>query len=78
MILPVERPRHCRVRFAAPNGEVFTKMFSNMSARVWQHEYAHIQGRPFWDGISKLKFDIGVRKAKKKGFNYTGLSYKGI
>jgi peptide deformylase len=30
----------------------------------------HINGLTFFDGISKLKKDIALRKAKKLGFKY--------
>lgn len=78
LIITISRPRHIKVRFSAPDGETYTKTFANLSARIFQHEFSHLEGKPFWDGISKAKFDIAVRKAKKRGMNYSNLTFKGI
>jgi peptide deformylase len=77
LIFHISRPRHIRMRFQAPNGETFTKTFTDMTARIVQHEMCHLEGKPFWTGLSKLKFDRDVRKAYKRGFDYRGLTYKG-
>ena len=68
LIVPIERPRHVRLRFQTPNGETLTKQFTDISARVVQHEIQHLLGLPFWSGISREKFDIALRKCYKKGF----------
>ena len=78
LVIAVNRPRHIRMRFQAPNGETFTKTFSDMTARAVQHEMQHLKGKPFWEGVSKLKFDRAIKKAKKRGYDYSHLTYKGI
>ena len=78
LIIKIERPRHVRMRFTGPNGEVFTRTFANMTSRCVFHEMCHLEGRPFWDGISKTKFNIAKRKAKKYNKDYSNLTYKGI
>lgn len=65
------RPRHIRVRFTAPNGEVFTRQFTGLTARIIQILMDHLEGVPPWSDISALKFDISLRKAKKLGFDYS-------
>ena len=70
------RPKHIRIRFATPSSEVFTMPFTGMTARVIQQQMDHINGIAFWDGISKLRFDMAVKKAQKLGFNYSNLHYK--
>lgn len=67
-----------RVRFMGPNGETFTKVFKGLSARVIQHEMDHLQGLPWWGGISKIKFDIAKRKAHTRGWDYKSLTFKGV
>lgn len=67
----IERPRHVRVRFQTPNGDTLTKKFTGMTARIFQHEMTHLEGKVFTEGMSKLKLEILIKKAKKKGFNYT-------
>jgi peptide deformylase len=78
LVIPIERSREVRLRFNGPNGEVFTRVFKNLTARVIQHEMDHLQGKPFWHSISKLKFDMALRKAYKKGIDFSNLTYKGL
>ncbi len=78
LVLPIERPRDVRIRFQSPSGETFTKLFKNLSARTVQQMMGYINGQIFWNSISKLKFDIGVRKAYKQGIDFTQLTYKGL
>ena len=40
----VKRPKKIKVRFTHPNGETETKVFDGMSARVFQHEFDHLEG----------------------------------
>ena len=71
------RPRDCRLRFKAPNGETYTKQFTGMTSRIVQHEIDHLNNVPMWNHISRLKFDMAVKKASKKGFDYSDLPYRG-
>lgn len=73
LLVPIVRPRHVRVRFNAPNGEVFTKTFTDMTARIFQHEYNHIEGKHFFDGVSRLTLERAIKKAKKLGSDYNGM-----
>lgn len=61
----VTRARHIRARFQMPNGEVTTKQFTGMTARVFQHEYDHLHGKIFFDRLSKLKKDMLLKKYHK-------------
>ena len=45
LLVKVKRPSMIRVRFNTPNGEIETRQFIGMSARVFQHEYDHLQGK---------------------------------
>jgi peptide deformylase len=67
VIVNVERPRHIRTRFQTPNGEVLTKTFTGMTARVFQHEMDHISGILFYNRVSRLERDRAFKKAKKNG-----------
>jgi peptide deformylase len=70
-IVPIKRARHVRVRFAAPNGEIFTKTFTDLTARIFQHEYEHTLGKYFFEGVSRLKLEHAIKKAKKLGTDYS-------
>lgn len=66
----IERPRHIKVRFNTPNGDIMTKKFTGMTARIFQHEMEHMQGKKFTQDISSLKIEMAIKKARKLGYNY--------
>jgi peptide deformylase len=68
LIIPIKRNKNIRVRFQTPNGDTLTKTFSDLTARVVQHEITHLDGQVFWDGISRIQFE---RAKKKSGINVT-------
>jgi peptide deformylase len=71
LIVKIKRPQHIRVRFNTPNGDILTKQFTGMTARIFQHEMMHIEGKTFKDYCSKLILERSCKKANKKGFNYS-------
>lgn len=44
MIVKVKRPRRIKVRFADVNGDVQTRVFDGMTARLFLHEMDHMDG----------------------------------
>ena len=64
LVVKVKRPEFVRVRFQAPNGEMMTKTFTGMTARVFQHEYDHLDGIRFFDRANKFHKDQAMRKFK--------------
>jgi peptide deformylase len=71
LLVKIERPRHIKVRFQTPNGDTMTRSFTGMTARIFQHELEHLQGKRFFDSLSRLKMDMAIKKANKKGSKYT-------
>lgn len=69
VILNKKRHNSIRVRYAQPNGEVVTKTFTNMTARVFQHELDHLDGITFGQSESRIVLEMAVKKAKKRGFS---------
>jgi peptide deformylase len=65
LLVKVKRPSMIRVRFTAPNGEIMTKQFIGMSARVFQHENDHLDGIRFFDRANKFHRDRAMRKWKQ-------------
>lgn len=76
LVFDIERHKEIRLRFQGPNGEFFTRPFTGMTARIVQQMVDHLDGIPFWESISRLKFDMAVRKAQKLGHDYSTLRYK--
>ena len=57
-----KRPNLIRVRFQDPFGNPCVKKFTGMSARIFQHEYEHMEGLNFLEGIG----DFALRRAREK------------
>ena len=65
LFIKVKRPAVIRVRFSGHDGYVDTTDFSGYTARVFQHEYDHLQGVTFMNRASKLRLNR-ARKQKQK------------
>jgi peptide deformylase len=68
----VKLPRsvQIRVRLTDINGATNTFTFTGLTARAIQHETQHILGQTFLRGISRLKIEMAIKKAKKLGYHY--------
>lgn len=65
MILKIKRPRVIKVRYTEPNGNVVTRQFQDMSARIFQHELCHLNGENFTQLVSPMKLEAARMKKKK-------------
>lgn len=65
LIVPIKRSKEIRVRFQTPNGETLTKTFNGMSARVFQHEISHLEGKLFYNEANKYHRDKAFRNKIK-------------
>lgn len=68
LIVKVKRPRHVRVRFTAPNGEVMTRQFTGMTARAFQHELDHLDGVLFYNKANRFHREQAFKRAKNTRF----------
>jgi peptide deformylase len=66
LILNIKRPASIRVRFQDPNGDFVVKQFAGMSARIFQHEFDHLEGVDYTTRVSKLKYKMAVKKMQKQ------------
>ena len=48
------------------DGNKQTAGFAGITARIFQHEFDHMQGLNFTHWASKLKLEMGLKKARKK------------
>lgn len=62
LIVRIRRPQSVRVRYYNASGELITKVFEGMMARVVQHEIDHLNGIDYTDRAS----DINLKNAKRK------------
>ncbi len=63
----ISRPRAVTVRFLNAEGEVEERDFVGLWATSVQHQIDHLNGRMYFDHLSKLKRDRLVKKATKRG-----------
>lgn len=63
----LKRPRAVTVRFLNEAGEMEERDFVGLWATSVQHQIDHLDGRMYFDRLSKVKRDMLLRKAKKVG-----------
>ncbi|AXX99367.1 peptide deformylase [Profundibacter amoris] len=61
----IKRPRAVTVRFLNAAGDVEEKDFVGLWATSVQHQIDHLNGRMYFDNLSKVKRDMLLRKARK-------------
>ena len=62
----IKRPKKVTVRFLNKDGFIDRKDFTGLWATSVQHQIDHLNGKMFFDLLSKVKRDILLRKASKK------------
>ena len=61
----VKRPRAVTVRFLNEHGEIEERDFVSLWATSVQHQIDHLNGRMYFDRLSKVKRDMLLRRARK-------------
>ncbi len=61
----ISRPRAVTVRYMDETGATVEKDFVGLWATSVQHQIDHINGKMYFDRLSKTKRDMLIRKAKK-------------
>lgn len=55
LFIKVKRKKSIKVRYTQPNGETVTHTYAGLTARVFLHEFDHINGRIFYETASLLE-----------------------
>ncbi len=63
----IERPRAVTVRFLNAEGTLEERDFVGLWATSVQHQIDHLNGRMYFDHLSKLKRDMLLKRARKAG-----------
>ena len=63
--LDISRPEGIEVEFEDVNGDIQQKALFGLECRIFQHEFDHMEGTNFTDGVSKVKLDMAKKKQKK-------------
>jgi len=61
----VSRPARVVVRFLDDRGRIVQRAFDGLAATSVQHQIDHLQGRMYFDRLSKVRRDMLLRKARK-------------
>lgn len=61
----VKRPKKIKVRYTEPNGEVNTRVFDGMTARIFQHELDHINGIDIKKRANRYHLEQANKRMKK-------------
>ena len=63
----IDRPAEVEVAFLDAEGNQVQRKFDGLWATSVQHQIDHLNGRMYFDRLSKVKRDMLLRKAKKAG-----------
>jgi peptide deformylase len=63
--LHVKRYAKIKVRYWGITGELIECEFEGLLARVFQHEYDHLQGQCFTEKVGKLSLDLAKKRRLK-------------
>ena len=63
----IERPRAVTVRFLNDQGALEERDLVGLWATSVQHQIDHLNGKMYFDHLSKVKRDMLIRKARKQG-----------
>ncbi len=61
----LKRPKWVTVRYLDENGVINRKDFIDLAATSVQHQIDHLNGKMYFDNLSKVKRDMLLRKARK-------------
>ena len=63
--LTVRRPEGIEVTYEDAKGELQEIAMFGLEARIFQHEYDHMEGTDFTKRVSKLKLDLAKKRLRK-------------
>lgn len=65
LFIKIKRPRIIKVRFTMPNGETVTEKYDGMTARIFQHEYDHLEGIDYRKRATRYHLEQARKKRDK-------------
>ena len=64
--LKLKRPEWVQVEFEDESSKIHERKYSGLEARIFQHEYDHMEGTNFTKRVSKLRFDMAMKRRAKQ------------
>jgi peptide deformylase len=65
IFVKIKRPKEILAKWYDENLQEQVVKIEGYSAKCYLHEYDHLQGITFKDRVSKLKWDMAIKKARK-------------
>ena len=66
VFVKIVRPKKVTVKWQNIKGETLMQHLDNMESKCFQHEFDHLNGITFNTKVSKLRWDMAVKKLEKK------------
>lgn len=65
LFIKIKRKKIIKVRYTEPSGQTITRVFDGLTARIFLHEYDHLNGIDFISRASPIHKEMGLKKRKK-------------
>ena len=62
----VKRPKKIKVRYTQPNGEVVTKTFEGMTAKIFIHQWDYLRGINMKQRANKYHLELANKRMRRK------------
>jgi peptide deformylase len=66
MFLYIKRPKAIKVKYQNVKGEVIETVYAGITARIFLHEYDHMQGKNYTMYASRMKLDLAKKRFENK------------
>ena len=66
IVLGIKRPTIIKAKYQDETGQVIHQEFNGLTARIFQHEYDHMNGTDYTHRVSKFKLDYAKKKFENK------------
>lgn len=70
LFLKIRRPDAIKVRFTRPDNKTITEKYQGITARIFLHEYDHLEGVVFTSHKNRIALEMAMKRAKKYGHEY--------
>lgn len=66
IMLSIKRPTKIKAKYQDETGQIIEQEFNGLTARIFQHEYDHMNGTDYTHRVSKFKLDYAKKKFENK------------
>lgn len=66
IMLGIKRPTKIKAKYQDETGQIIEQEFNGLTARIFQHEYDHMNGTDYTHRVSKFKLDYAKKKFENK------------